>query len=152
MIFFPLALMDAAPAVNPAVDTLGFSSSPQFWFWFCGALLTVLAVTLLILQIKRELKRHPPITEEIDMKLGHHKQEVKERLDGFDGRIERIEDEERAGRSRIYQQIEGMRKDMDGKFREIGEKTAAQQSSIDLMNQTQVRMDGKIDLLLRRDK
>ncbi len=122
----------------------------QIVVWCLGAV-------LLVIQIIRSFKRSPPVTQEIDKKLSDCQENCDKRFCGMKTKIDKVEkelkDRAEAGeesRTQLSRDFESMRSDMDEKFRELGERVAGQQTAVEMINQRQVQMDGKIDLLLQR--
>ena len=161
----PPALALFGTNIKPAVDAIDYGVNATvpivqqavFWFYLGSSIVVILGVILLILQIRKHIRREPPISKEIDEKLKARDEVYDRRFDGLSRKVDKlgkdIKDRERSSkesRERIHDHIENLRKDMDGKFRSLGEKTANQQGTIDMMNQRQVQMDTKIDRLVEK--
>lgn len=129
--------------LKPAVDAIDYGVSTTvplvqqavFWFLLCWGVGMILGVILLILQIRRHLRREPPISKEIDDKLKERDEVYDKRFNGLNLKIENVSGE-----------IKTLSRDI----RELGEKTANQQGTIDMINSRQVQMDGKLDRIAER--
>lgn len=169
----PLPLAFLGANVKPAVDAIDYGINTAvplvqqsvFWFMLCGGLISILAITLLILQIRHHVKRNPPVSQEIDGKITACKagcekelqrveEEIDERLSGFDARIEKLSDEikaaseqDRSGRARIYDEIRKMRGEVEGTLRNLTAQGDSQERAIQIQGQMLDRLDRKLDAI-----
>jgi hypothetical protein len=144
---FGADLKPVTDSLDHAVNsTVPLTEQGFFWMLFCGGVVTLLLIAVLILQIRHYLRRNPPVSSEIDEKIKTCKLESDRRFEGMNKKIDRLNVDLKArslkgdeGRRRIHEEL-----------KRLTRETAGQESSISLMNQRQVQMDTKIDRILER--
>lgn len=114
----------------------------QIVVWCLGAV-------LLCIQIVKSFRRHPPLEADFTSKNEFIacQQRCTEYSTKNDAANIRRDKESSESRSRLYNQIEQLRRDMDAGMRVLGEQGAGQQASIDLQGQMLARLDVKLDAI-----
>jgi hypothetical protein len=106
----------------------------------------ILGAVLLIIKIVQSFRRSPPI----DSAFRSIPDCTAYRTRNDAGNTKR-DDESRESRARLYGLIEDIRSDMDDGLRHLGERLSSQEAKTEMINQRQVQMDHKIDVLLSRN-
>jgi hypothetical protein len=117
----------------------------QIVVWCLGAV-------LLVIQIIKSFRRSPPAEQEFASKTEAAACQMrcssyKTKNDSDNAKRDKDSSESRA---KLYGLIEGLRADMDEGLRELGERLASQEAKTEMVNQRQIQMDQKIDVLLTR--
>jgi hypothetical protein len=105
-----------------------------------------------VLQIIKSFRRSPPAEQEFSSKSEAAACQL--RCSSYktknDSDNEKRDKESSESRAKLYGLIEGLRADMDEGLRELGERLASQEAKTEMVNQRQIQMDQKIDVLLTR--
>ncbi|MFA5688591.1 MAG: hypothetical protein WC959_05545 [Kiritimatiellales bacterium] len=158
--FFGNSFKPAADAITYGVnETVPLIQQGTFWLILCSGFFIVMQAAIGILQIKRLTKREPSITSEIDEKIKAYDKSIDKRFEGMSKKIDRIDAEikdreksSRETRAKLYDAVNKLREEVNSSLCAVRETNAAQNKQIEMMNQTQVRMDTKLDALISRTK